>query len=269
LTQCVIAVIGVAAAACEPVGPGTFDGPVQLGGETVSAMVLNQGRSSFNLYCRSCHGPRGDGMGPLGLHQKPPARDLRLGIIKFAAVPAGSLPTDADLRRVIEHGLEGTAMLGWHVPQNELNAVVQYVKSFSPRWRRGERAGTPIAVSKDPWGARTAEAVRRGEVIYHGEARCVTCHPAEVPASRLPADMRADAAEPRVTDSVYGPIVATDLARGTLRMGDAPEALYRVIAAGVGGTAMPTWKGALSEDDLWALVHYIRSLRAAHADNAG
>jgi len=38
------------------------------------------------------------------------------------------------------------------------------------------------------------------------------------------------------------------------------EDLYRTIAAGVGGAAMPTWKGALPEENLWALVYYIQSL---------
>ena len=56
---------------------------------------------------------------------------------------------------------------------------------------------------------------------------------------------------------------ATDFRDGRLRSvrpdsraGD----LYRAIAAGLGGTAMPTWKGALPEDDLWALVHYVDQL---------
>jgi hypothetical protein len=38
------------------------------------------------------------------------------------------------------------------------------------------------------------------------------------------------------------------------------EDLYRVVASGVGGTAMPTWRGALPEEDLWALVHFVDSL---------
>jgi hypothetical protein len=38
------------------------------------------------------------------------------------------------------------------------------------------------------------------------------------------------------------------------------EDLYRVIASGVGGTAMPTWKGSLPEEDIWALAHYVSSL---------
>jgi len=36
--------------------------------------------------------------------------------------------------------------------------------------------------------------------------------------------------------------------------------LYRVIAAGVGGAAMPQWKGALPEEHLWALAYYVQSL---------
>jgi hypothetical protein len=33
----------------------------------------------------------------------------------------------------------------------------------------------------------------------------------------------------------------------------------RVIQAGVGGTAMPTWAGALQPTELWGLAYYVRS----------
>jgi mono/diheme cytochrome c family protein len=38
------------------------------------------------------------------------------------------------------------------------------------------------------------------------------------------------------------------------------EDLYRTIGAGIGGAAMPQWKGALPEENLWALVYYVQSL---------
>lgn len=38
------------------------------------------------------------------------------------------------------------------------------------------------------------------------------------------------------------------------------EDLYRTIGVGIGGAAMPGWKGVLSEDKLWALVYYVQSL---------
>jgi mono/diheme cytochrome c family protein len=36
--------------------------------------------------------------------------------------------------------------------------------------------------------------------------------------------------------------------------------LYRTIASGIDGAAMPTWKGALPEENLWALTYYVQSL---------
>ncbi len=40
------------------------------------------------------------------------------------------------------------------------------------------------------------------------------------------------------------------------------EDLYRTIGAGIGGAAMPQWKGALPEESLWSLVYYVQSLVA-------
>jgi len=249
-------------AACEPLGPPPFSESLTLGGTEVTADTLNRGRRSYNTYCRACHGPEGDGLGPLGHQQRPRARDLRAGIIKFAGVASGSLPRDQDLARVIKEGLTGTAMLAWDVPPDEIDAVVQFIKSFSPRWQR-EAAGPAIARAADPWGGDANAAAKRGEEVYHALAQCISCHPAELPRERLPPGVRADVDEPRVTESSFGALAAPDLARATLRTGDTPAALYQVIAAGIGGTAMPTWKGALPERDLWALVHYIRRLRTA------
>ena len=50
-----------------------------------------------------------------------PPRDLRLGIYKFASVPAGQLPRDEDFVRTLRGGLHGTAMLAWGVPDAELD----------------------------------------------------------------------------------------------------------------------------------------------------
>jgi|CXWL01.1.fsa_nt_gi mono/diheme cytochrome c family protein len=38
------------------------------------------------------------------------------------------------------------------------------------------------------------------------------------------------------------------------------EDLYRTIGAGIGGAAMPGWKGVLEEEQLWALVYYVQHL---------
>jgi mono/diheme cytochrome c family protein len=249
----------------------TFTQPVKLGGVLVSPEVLNEGQRTYAAFCTSCHGEKGDGLGPSGRGLHPPARDFTRGIFKFGSVPAGQLPTDEDLIRIVAGGLRSTAMTGWEVPRPQLQAVAQYVKTFSPRWR-DERAGEPIRPTPDPWTDRVAVAVERGGQVYHGLARCQACHPAYISREDVERSARAltgagavpDRPEPYASierDSDFGVrIRAPDFTHDELssvRPEHWREDLYRVIAAGVGGTAMPTWRGSLEERDLWALVHYV------------
>ncbi len=60
--------------------------------------------------------------------------------------------------------------------------------------------------------------------------------------------------------SILPPDFAHDALR-TIEPETALTDLYRIIAAGIGGANMPTWKGALPENELWALAHYVNSLR--------
>jgi hypothetical protein len=109
-----------------------------LGGKKISAETLNLGRESYTLLPRL---PRrqGDGHGRRRSHC-PPGRDFTQGKFKFAAVESGSLPNDDDFRRIIKKGLHGTAMLPWDVPDQELANIIQYVKTFSPKWLKESRA---------------------------------------------------------------------------------------------------------------------------------
>jgi hypothetical protein len=72
---------------------------------------------------------------------------------------------------------------------------------------------------------------------------------------------RFDLYSPVVKASDYGyPILPPDFTFTPLRSGGSAAELCRVIAAGVGGTAMPTWKNVLPDADLWAMAHYVKSL---------
>jgi mono/diheme cytochrome c family protein len=252
--------------------PPRFTAPLVLGGRTVSARALEHGRVVYAAYCRPCHGDQGDGKGMSAAGLQPPPRDLRLGVYKFGAVAAGQLPTDADFVRIIRGGLHGTGMQAWDVLPAEIDDLIQYVKSFSPRWLT-ETAGDPIALTPDPWAGRELDGVERGKRVYHGLAQCaVACHPAYVTkediykytkelTSMSIRDFREDYYDPVPKDSDYGmKILPTDFTFSLLRAGDAPPDIYRTIASGIGGTAMPTWKNVLPEADLWALAHYVRSL---------
>jgi hypothetical protein len=75
--------------------------------------------------------------------------------------------------------------------------------------------------------------------------------------------MRADLYFPVAKDSDYGvKILPPDFTFNELRGGETLEDIYRAIAAGIGGTAMPTWKNVLPEPDLWAMTYYVRWLIA-------
>jgi len=235
--------------------------------------VLRLGREGYATYCVGCHGEQGDGHGPAARFLDPRPRDFRLGIIKFAAVEAGELPHDSDLKRVIRQGLDGTSMPAWRfMPDRTVDAIVQYVKTFAPEAYAQDEPHVEIVATVDPWDGDDAAAIAEGEKIYHLVARCNSCHPSYLTRQELfdmskkewgrgQTDFRDDMYQGIVTETDWGDeLRAPDFLTATLKNGNDPQTLYRVIVSGVGGTAMPTWRGAFSEEQLWALVHYVRSL---------
>jgi mono/diheme cytochrome c family protein len=275
--------LALGATACKEYRPKGFSEPQKLGGKTVPAHVLTEGERAYGQYCRACHGDKGDGKGPAARGVRPPPRDLPLGVFKFGAVQGGALPHDEDLERIIRNGLHGTAMLAWDgVPQPKVHEIIQYLKTFSPRWKE-EEPGEPVVVTPDPWKGREGDGVARGRKVYHGLAQCLTCHPAYASKAEIHAaskeltgtgttDFREDMYGSMLTDSDYGvKLLPPDFTRRELRSVRPEhrlEDLYRVIASGVGGTAMPTWKGSLPEEDLWAMAHFVDSLVALRGSDA-
>jgi mono/diheme cytochrome c family protein len=277
--------------------------PLKLGdGRTIPAETLERGRDVYSYYCMSCHGVNGDGLGPAASGMRPPPRNFRQALFKFGGVPVGELPTDDALKRILRRGLHGTPMLAWDVPASDMEAVMQYLKTFNPRWRE-EAPGKPLEMSADPWKGREAEAIERGKAVYHvagaGHAGCSGCHIAYVPRAELEAltlqvtgrkvDLsKADIYTAQVRDSDYSvevddkgeptrtaKVLPPDFLQHKLRtvwpLEDKVEGkdytperqredLYRVIASGVAGAAMPTWKGAIPEENIWALTYYVQTL---------
>ncbi len=270
-----LAVMTAVGCADQPDAP--FLAPQTLGGVEVDIDTLNRGARAYAFYCAMCHGVEGDGNGPAaaGLQTRP--RDLRLASYKFAGVAEGSLPHDEDLARVIRFGLKGTAMVAWELPDETLNALVQYIKTFSPEgegWRDPDmELGEQIVAGADPFEGRHAEGAARGRSVYHGPAGCYTCHaayqtPDEINEARKAAGKEAvDGLRPglwrselRTSETYEAKIMPPDFLVNVVRAGDSPADLYRVIAAGIPGTAMPAWKGSLPEEDIWAMAHYVHQL---------
>jgi hypothetical protein len=107
---------------------------------------------------------------------------------------------------------------------------------------------------------RETDGIDRGRRVYHGLAQCATaCHPAyatkqeiydftkELTKMEL-REMRGDLYFSIAKDSDYGvKILPPDFTFNELRGGETLEDIYRAVAAGIGGTAMPTWKNVLPE----------------------
>jgi len=264
----------------------------KLGGKDVSAQVLNEGHDAYTHYCYACHGNAGDGNGPSAPGMRPPPRDFRTGMFKFGGVPVGQLPHDADLERIVAHGLGGTPMLPWDMSDRERNAIIQYIKTFSPRWKE-ETPGERIEITEDPWKDKDAEAIEVGKRIYHlsgvendadGNPKyflvgCSSCHPSYISIEERvalsqkytgapPAALAelADMYRPSLKASEYQvgdhtlQILPIDFTFHTVKNGTELSELYRTIASGIAGAAMPAWKGVLNEESLWALTHYVKSL---------
>lgn len=251
-----------------------FTEPINFAGQDVEPGVLNLGKETYTLYCRACHGVNGDGNGPAAKGLRPPPRNFTEGTYKFAHVESGYLPTDDDFARIIRHGLNGSAMLPWDISDERLFAVTQYIKTFSERWQdEYEEIGEPILAGEDPFGeSRRADAIEEGKKLYHALAQCNSCHPSYATYQEIydagvelmgfgKADLGPQMYTTELTDSDYGVMLQPpDFTFHTVRAGDDVSALFESIASGIGGTAMPTWKGSLSDERIWAMAYYVRSL---------
>lgn len=112
-------------------------GPVELGGRTVTRAELERGREVYAKHCRSCHGEAGRGDGPAAKSLAHRPRDFHRADFVHKSTPEDTLPTHQDLVAVIRDGVPDSDMPGWSFLSGEdLDAVANFIKTFSPRWLR-------------------------------------------------------------------------------------------------------------------------------------
>jgi len=214
---------------------------------------VTEGRAVFERHCAACHGETGAGDGPAADMLPVQPRDLTRGEFRWRSTPSGTLPTDADLLRTIADGATGTWMTGWRdwlVPR-ELNAVVAYVKTLSPRFE-AQAAQAPLAIGNPP--NPTSESIARGRDVYV-KMKCAKCH-GDTGRGDGPASATLE-------DNMGRPMPAYDFTTGFYKGGAGARAIYRTYMTGLDGTPMPSYAEAVPEDDRWPLVHYTLSLGRA------
>lgn len=264
-----------------PAAPQTADtekpaaaGKYPAFGLTEERSTYKHGQRVYTTYCVGCHGVSGDGNGPAARFLDPKPRNFRTAQFRFSSRPSGELPTDEDLLRTVTEGLHGTSMPAWDLlPEEDRRAVVSYLKTFAADTWANAAPAPVTTIADDPfYGLDRSEAVRRGQIAYHGMAQCYSCHPVYLPPAGvnearaaygqkpLPST-RPDPRLPKETLNESGQVVLPpDFTWHKLKRGSELRTLYHVVANGIGGAAMPTWKGVLSEEDLWGMAYYIQDL---------
>lgn len=212
------------------------------------------GRRVYAQRCAVCHGPDGRGNGPAAPSLIPRPRDFTKGEFKYKSTPAGQPPTDDDLVRVVYDGLQASAMPAWgdllSVP--EIRAVVDYVKDFSPVFKRPPPK--PLSIPRRIVSDRASLA--RGQQVY--QRLCASCHGAD---GRAQVEMK---------DTKGYPVIVRDLtAPWTFRGGSLPEQLWLRLTTGLAPGPMPSFAGTTTPGERWDLVNYIVSLARTPPWTAG
>jgi mono/diheme cytochrome c family protein len=213
------------------------------------------GKAVYDKWCAGCHGVDGRGEGPGAPTMHPKPRDFTRALYQIRSTGLGELPSDADILRMIDVGMPGTAMPGWNrvLTRTERNDLVQYLKSFS-RFFDGE-SPRPIDVGRAPRASE--ERVAEGREVYR-TLECFTCHG---------EFGRGDGnSAPTLDDELGHPVAARDLTRNWLfDGGGSVEEIYTRLRTGLDGTPMASFQdavdaGIVTDDQLWSAAHYVRSL---------
>ena len=212
------------------------------------------GRTVYVKWCAGCHGDQGRGDGVAAGHLLPKPRDFTRALYQVRSTATGEVPTDADIRHVVDEGMPGTSMPAWKstLSSGERAAVTRYVKTFSNAFATPP---TALEFGSNPGGGRTA--IDSGRALFR-KIECWKCHGE---AGR--GDGRS---APTLKDDFGNPIRATDLAENWMfNGGPTVEDIYHRLRTGLDGTPMPSFSDlvdahVLSDGDLWRISAFVRSL---------
>ena len=254
--------------------PGHGDEVFSIPEKPVTVPALEaRGKTLYAKHCSTCHGTtgRGDGRAAYLLFPKP--RDFGRGGYRLVST-ANSQPSDADLYRTVSRGMPGSAMPPWeHLTPDDRWALVSEVRRLTragfiaDELRDVEKAelvearaeaeeiadeiltpGDAVAVPAKL--GPTLERLARGRVLYI--QNCAPCHDDDG-RGRTRRDLK---------DNDGRPIFARDFTLGIFKgSADGEQIAYRILA-GMPGTPMPSYNNifADSPEDLWSIVHHVRSL---------
>ncbi len=240
--------------------------------------LFAQGENVYQKQCSACHGPAGGGDGKAAYLLYPKPRDFIRD--KFRLVSTTNMQaTDEDLFTAITRGMPGSAMPSWnHLGARDRWALVYYVRYLSEfktyedsgeineglkaqgiPWQLKEKMinkkindETLIRISPEP--PATPEALNRGRELFG--ASCAGCHGPQG---------RGDGRQEQ-RDNLGYPVKPRDLTAGIFKGSSRSEDLYYRMVAGLPGSPMPSYVEALTQEQIWDLIHFVQTLTNPEAE---
>ena len=229
--------------------------------------AIEQGAQTYHSLCAVCHEENGDGIEGI---------DFARGIYKRAS-------SDENFIRLVEDGIPGTAMPPFDLRRRETENLLHYIRSLRETITHSSAAGDAA----------------RGRAIFEGKGACLNCHRVQNKGARLGPSLTAigrirpasvleqSILEPNavvLTDHWFFRAVTRDGVtitgrrlnedRNTVQLIDAKDRLVSLIKselrefAIVKTSAMPSYQGKLSPEEVMDVVKYLTTLRGFEAPAA-
>jgi mono/diheme cytochrome c family protein len=227
----------------------------------VTPQLIEHGKSVYSQNCAACHGVNGDGKGDAAAFLLPRPRNFVKANFRLRSTPPGNLPTDVDLFRAVSMGMPGTPMPPWrfHLSDVDRWAVVEYIKTFSPRFAN-TNADRHTVVSLGTPPSRNEVTLAEGKALFTKMA-CINCHGATGHGDGLAAVSLVDDNQMRIKPR--------DFSRpGVFKSGYATKEIVRTVLTGFNGTPMVGFNGAIKPEDAWKLAYYVETFARPDAPAA-
>jgi mono/diheme cytochrome c family protein len=208
-----------------------------------------EAKKVYEAWCSGCHGEKGRADGPAAAVLEVKPRNFIREPFKIRSTESGQPPTRKDIYETVTRGLPGTAMPSFSfLSEKERWLAADYVRKLANM----EHQPDPPSIQLGDEPKSNAQSIQRGKQVY-AQMGCAQCHG---PTGRGDGPSAAT-----LKDSLGRLIPARDYSRGEYLGGDTASAINMRFQAGIDGTPMPSYKGAIKEDQSWDLTHYVLSLR--------